>query len=157
MLKNTKIISCSIIAVIILILDQLSKKWIIASFMLNKPVIIVAHLNFILAYNNGAAFGLLSESAGWQRWLFILVAIAVSTVIMVWSTRLKTKDHLEGFALACILGGALGNLYDRIYYGHVVDFIDFYIGSWHWYTFNVADVAICIGAVILAVVGFKKK
>lgn len=156
-LKNSKLRSCFVIALFILIIDQLSKQWVMATFMLNKPVIIVSHLNFILAYNKGAAFGLLSNYPGWQRWLFIAVALVISVIILVWSSRLKNKDRWEGFGLACILGGALGNLFDRICYGHVVDFIDFYIETWHWYTFNIADIAICIGAFVLLCLSFKKR
>ncbi|HSX19714.1 MAG TPA: signal peptidase II, partial [Gammaproteobacteria bacterium] len=113
-------------------------------------------LNLHLAYNKGAAFGVLESAGGWQRWAFIAVAIITSAVILLWGKKLGKKHKLETLALSLILGGAWGNLIDRIRVGYVIDYIDFYIGNWHWYTFNVADIAICVGAVLLVLLSFKK-
>ena len=140
----------------LVIIDQLSKLYVVANFKLHDPIAILPSLNISLAYNQGAAFGMLGTENGWQRWFFIVVAAIVSAIIIVWQARLTVKDRWESLALACILGGALGNLIDRIAYGHVVDFIDFYIGSWHWYTFNIADIAICVGAFILGIQTLRK-
>lgn len=156
-LKDNKLVPCLVIALHIFVLDQVSKALVMASLTDHKPIPILPNLNFILEYNKGAAFGMLADSGGWQRWLFVVIAVAISALILAWSTRLKNKDTWEGVALGCILGGALGNLADRIFYGHVIDVIDFYIGQWHWYTFNIADITICEGALILAYLSFSRK
>lgn len=147
--KNTKIRQWLLIALLVLILDQLSKYLVILNVGMYRKVAVIPNLNFSLAFNDGAAFGILAGFGGWQKWLFSIIAIVISIIIIVWSTQLKNKDYWEGVALAYILGGATGNLIDRLCYGHVIDFIDFYIKGWHWYTFNVADIAICVGAAIL--------
>ncbi len=124
----------------------------------SQPVKFLPFLNINLGHNPGAAFGLLASSDGWQRWLFIGVAVFISVVILVWSTRLRKKDWLEAMAIGMILGGAWGNMLDRLLQGTVTDFIDFYIGNWHWYMFNIADVGICAGAFLLILgAAFKPK
>ena len=145
-----------IIALVILVIDQASKAWVLANFSLYQKMAILPHLNFSLGFNHGAAFGFLSNAAGWQRWIFMALAIIASCAILVWASRLKKSAKLERFGLACILGGALGNLLDRIIHGHVVDFIDVYVKEWHWYMFNVADIAIFIGATALFWVSFRR-
>lgn len=142
-------------ALIVLVIDQVSKLFIVNTPHI-KRVAIMPHLNFYLSYNRGAAFGLLGTASGWQRWAFIAIAVVISFFIFAWTKRLGKKDKWEIMALGLILGGAWGNLLDRIRLGYVVDFIDFYIRNWHWYTFNIADIAICIGAVLLAVVSLKQ-
>lgn len=143
------------LALIVFAADQITKLLVVAMLHTNS-VAIMPYLNFTLGYNKGAAFGILDAASGWQRWLFITIATAISLIIIVWSRKLTKRDKWEKFALGLVLGGAWGNLLDRIRLGHVVDFIDFYIGTWHWYTFNVADIAICIGAVLLAIYGLRK-
>jgi signal peptidase II len=113
--------------------------------------------SWTLAYNSGAAFSFLADSSGWQRWLFALIAVVVSTVLLVWLKRLGRNDTWLAIALALILGGALGNLYDRIAYGHVIDFILVHWEHRLFPAFNVADSAICVGAVMLALDMFKSK
>ena len=137
-----------LVATILLGLDQASK-WLCLNYLvLYKPVSIMPFFNLLLAYNEGAAFGILSSENGWQRILFIVLAMGVSSLIIYWLYKLSYSNFLESSALVLILGGALGNLLDRIYYGYVIDFIDFYVGNWHWYVFNLADVFICIGAAL---------
>jgi signal peptidase II len=136
----------------ILGIDQISKLFCLNYLVLYKVVPIMPFFNLRLAYNEGAAFGILSSENGWQRAFFIALTMGVSSVIIYWLHKLEDKNILESCALTLILGGALGNLFDRIWYGYVIDFIDFYIGIWHWYTFNVADIAICIGAALFAFV-----
>ncbi len=155
MLNKHPMKTCIGIALIIFALDQLSKALVIYTLS-EQSVAILPHLNLSLAYNRGAAFGMLANAAGWQIGAFIAMAVLTTLIILPWSRRLRLRDKVENIALALILGGAWGNLFDRICYAHVIDFIDFYIGDWHWYTFNIADASICIGAVLLVFVGLRK-
>ncbi len=111
-------------------------------------------LNLTLSYNAGAAFGFLNEASGWQNIVFVSVAVIAAVFILQWLRRLSSHERALATALCLILGGALGNLTDRLHYGHVVDFIDVVFGSWHFWTFNVADSAICIGAAVLILDAF---
>ena len=137
------------LAASIVALDQLTKA--IAEFWLElyTPVPLLPGLNLTLVYNEGAAFSLLSDAGGWQRWLFVLITVVIVAVLLRWLWRLPPGQRWTAGALAAILGGAIGNLIDRIATGRVVDFIDLYAGTWHWPAFNVADSAITVGAVIL--------
>lgn len=139
----------------VLVLDQ-ATKFMVTHITCLKYMRLLPSLNLHLAYNNGAAFGMLGSASGWQRWLFIAIAITISSIIVVWTSRLHHKDKMEIIALGLILGGALGNLVDRVRLGYVIDFIDFYIGHWHWYTFNIADVGICCGAFLLVCATLRK-
>ena len=112
---------------------------------------VITHFNLTLVYNTGAAFSFLADAGGWQRWFFVLLAIGVSALLLVWLYRLERDQHWLAAALALVLGGAVGNLVDRILHGHVIDFIDLYAGGWHWPAFNVADSAITVGAVMLII------
>jgi signal peptidase II len=134
---------------VVLVLDQCSKLIADAWLVLHQPVVLLPFLNLRLAYNTGAAFSFLHDAAGWQRWFFIGLALVVMAVLVVWLARLAAHQTGTALALSLILGGAAGNLIDRVVYGHVIDFIDFYYRSWHWPTFNVADSAITIGAGLL--------
>ena len=137
------------LTIIVVILDQFSKFLIVNFFTLYQVKPILPIFNLTLLRNKGAAFNLLSQLNGWASLLFGVIAIAVSVLILFWLARLpKTKRRLA-CGLALILGGALGNLIDRIVHGYVIDFLDFHIQNWHWPAFNVADSAICIGAFIL--------
>lgn len=154
-LKKRNLKQCLSIALAIIALDQITKTWVLNTLQhTTKPIL--PFLNFSLGFNKGAAFGILDAAGGWQRWFFIILGISVSAVILIWSANLKAQKKMENLALALILGGAWGNLIDRIHLGHVIDFIDFYINNWHWYTFNIADIAICVGGVLLAIYGLKK-
>lgn len=136
---------------IVFVLDQLSKYIAEASLVLHEPVAVMPLFNFTLAYNTGAAFSFLAGAGGWQRWFFALIAIAISAFLAGWLLKLPRSQRWLGVALAMVLGGAIGNLWDRLVYGHVIDFIDWYYGSYHWPAFNIADSAISVGAVMLII------
>jgi signal peptidase II len=137
-----------LVSVVVIVLDQLSKAAISSHFAYGESVAVTPFFNLVLWHNTGAAFSFLQDAGGMQRWLFSLIAIVAS----VWITLLLRKHQsqmLFSFSLAFILGGALGNLIDRIAYGYVVDFLDFYWGSYHFAAFNLADSAITCGAGLL--------
>ena len=147
------------LTVLVLVIDLASKVYFDNSLQMYQQIVVIPDLfSWTLAYNTGAAFSFLADSAGWQRWLFALIAVVVSGVLVVWLKRLGRNDTWLAIALALILGGALGNLYDRIAYGHVVDFIlVHWQNRWYFPAFNFADSAICVGAVMLALDMFKSK
>lgn len=136
------------LAVAILLLDQMTKQIALAQLALHEPVTLLPFLNLTLVYNKGAAFGFLSSASGWQNAFFIVVAL-VACGVMLYLLR-QTRERLFAVALMLVLGGAIGNLVDRIIYGYVVDFVDVYYQSWHWPAFNIADSAITIGAILIA-------
>ena len=151
---------CGFTAVLILLADLGSKRWFEDLLTSSGPLEMFQGLRFILVLNHGAAFGFLASAGGWQRGLFIVLAVAVMGYLgwRLWVARSEESVLNLGFAM--ILGGAGGNLIDRIVYGYVVDFIDIYVENWHWPAFNVADMAISIGAglVILDSLGlFRRK
>ncbi len=137
------------IAAAVLLLDQWSKLWIVERYAYGDTEFFSGFFNLVRAHNYGAAFSFLSDAGGWQRWGFSLLATVISGVIIVWIARLPLQRKLEGLALALILGGALGNLYDRLTLGYVVDFLDFHWSGKHFPAFNVADAGISVGAAIL--------
>ena len=137
--------------------DQATKYWAVASLTLHDPVAVAPLVNLTLTYNAGAAFSFLGSAGGWQRWLFIGLSSVISVFLLVWLYRLPKSKRWLSAALALILGGAIGNLWDRLTIGRVVDFVDLYYGSWHWPAFNVADSAICVGAVVLLVTSFGEQ
>lgn len=139
------------ISVLVLALDQLTKQ--LASSYLNyaEPVAVMPLFNLTLVHNTGAAFSFLSQAGGWQRWFFAAIALLVSAGLLLWLKRLSAEKVWEAVALTLVLGGALGNVWDRILLGYVVDFLDFYYGNWHWPAFNIADMAITGGAAILII------
>lgn len=139
------------VSLLVIVLDQLTKQWASSSLDYGEPVPVIPFFNLTLMHNTGAAFSFLSDAGGWQRWFFALVALAISGVILVWLKRLPGEKKLLAIALTLVLGGALGNVWDRIYLGYVVDFIDVYYQNLHWPAFNLADGAISIGAVLLII------
>ncbi len=145
------------LTVLVLITDQVTKYAASQSLILHQGIEILPMLNFTLVHNYGAAFSFLSDSSGWQRWFFTVIALVVSVVIFFWMRRLDTADRLTAVGLALILGGALGNVWDRILLGYVVDFIDVFYQAWHWPAFNIADSAISIGAVLLIIDTFRNR
>lgn len=147
------------LTLLVLVIDQASKVYFDSALQMYQQVVIIPdYFSWTLAYNTGAAFSFLADSAGWQRWLFALIAVVVSAVLVIWLKRLGRDDTWLAIALALILGGALGNLYDRIAYGHVIDFIlVHWQNRWYFPAFNFADSAICVGAVMLALDMFKSK
>ncbi|MEE8054725.1 MAG: signal peptidase II [Gammaproteobacteria bacterium] len=134
---------------VLVMLDQWTKALASTYLPLAEPVPIGPLFNLTLVHNTGAAFSLLNEAGGWQRWLFIVLALGISAFIGVWLWRLPREKRWVACALALILGGALGNLWDRMMLGYVVDFIDIYYQDWHWPAFNLADSAITVGAAML--------
>ncbi len=143
------------IASLILVVDQITKWLVLTSMPLHASYrIIDGFFNLVHIQNRGAAFGFLNRSdIEWQFWLF-LVATIISIGVIYYLVRTSKHDPLLFSALGCILGGAIGNLIDRIRFRAVVDFLDFYIGSWHWPAFNMADIAICIGAILTCIAMF---
>ncbi len=145
------------IAALVLILDQLTKMWAVDSLVLGEPVAVMPYLNWTLVYNYGAAFSFLADQDGWQRWFFAILALVISAVLLFWLSRLPKKLTLETIGINMVLGGAIGNVIDRVTEGRVTDFIDFYIGTWHYATFNIADVGIVVGAGMLILSEFLIK
>jgi signal peptidase II len=143
------------IAVVTLLLDQLSKWSALSNLQLGVPEPVLPFMNWLLLFNPGAAFSFLAQSSGWQRWFFTVLGLAASAYI-VWLLRKSLGDKMLCWALSLILGGALGNVLDRIMYGAVVDFIDLHYANWHWPAFNIADSAICIGAALIIWVELRK-
>ena len=148
-----------VLSVLVLVIDQVSKAHFEGSLeMFQQIVVIPDYFSWTLAYNTGAAFSFLADGGGWQRWLFALIAVVVSAVLVVWLKRLGRDDTWLAIALALVLGGALGNLYDRIALGHVIDFILVHWQNRHYFpAFNFADSAITVGAIMLALDMFKSK
>lgn len=146
-----------LVSIVIVFLDQLSKYWASIYLVAYQPKSLLPMINFTLAFNTGAAFSFLSGVGGWHRWFFALFSILMSVFLIAWLIRLPTKAFLQCFSVSLILGGALGNLYDRAFYGHVIDFIDVYYKNHHWPVFNLADTAICIGAFFLLMDMFFNK
>jgi len=136
------------LAALIVIVDQLVKWAVLASFAPGERVALTGFFNLVLVFNKGAAFSFLASAPGWQTPLFVAVAVVAIIVVSVLLVR-SGGDRLVCAGLALILGGALGNLIDRLRFGQVVDFLDFHLAGWHWPAFNVADSAITIGAGLL--------
>jgi len=140
---------------LVIVLDQLTKLWASSSLTYAEPLPVMPSFNLTLMYNTGAAFSFLSEAGGWQRWFFAVVAVVISTVLLVWLTRLKPEQRWLAVAITLVLGGALGNVWDRLYLGHVIDFIQVYYRQWYWPAFNIADSAIFVGAAMLIIDGLR--
>ena len=136
------------LAGLVIVLDQLTKLWVLATLKLGERIEVTSFFNLVLVFNPGAAFSFLSDAGGWQRWFFVVLAIAVSG----WLTfliRRHAAERLLPLAAALILGGALGNVIDRIRFGAVADFLDAHAAGWHWPAFNIADSAISVGVALL--------
>lgn len=139
-------------------LDATTKGLALEHLRLGEPVAVIdGLLNWTLVYNPGAAFSFLSDASGWQRWFFAALAVGMSALLTVWLARTDRRDWRQAAPFALVIGGALGNLVDRLVHGHVIDFIDAYWGTAHWPAFNIADSAIVIGAIGIALVGFLPK
>lgn len=143
------------LSVAVIALDQITKALASAHLVLHEPVPVLPLFNLTLMHNSGAAFSFLAQAGGWQRWFFVAVAIAVSVALAWWLRQLRRNQLWLAVALALVLGGALGNVWDRVTLGYVVDFVDVYYGDWHWPAFNVADSAISVGAIMLLVDAFR--
>lgn len=143
------------LSAIVIVLDQITKIWVTQVFGYGDIRPVTSFFNLVLAHNTGAAFSLLAEAGGWQRIFFTAVAVVASAVI-VWLLKRHQGQLMFSLALSLVLGGALGNLIDRVRFGYVVDFLDFYAGNYHWPAFNVADMAITGGVVLLVLDSLKK-
>ena len=135
-------------AIVILIADQVTKTLILQHYRLGDSTFITSFFNIVRAHNTGAAFSFLADGSGWQRWLFVGIGV-VATVLIVWQLRKNPNEKMFCLSLSSILGGAIGNVVDRLQHGYVVDFLDFFWGRSHFPAFNVADMAITLGAVLL--------
>ncbi len=144
------------LATVIIILDQITKLWVSQSFVYGENMAVTDFFNLVLVHNSGAAFSFLSNAGGWQRWLFSAIA-AIASVWIILLLRKHKQEKLFCFALTLILGGALANLIDRVAYGYVVDFLDFYWNTYHFPAFNIADSAVTCGAGLLLWESFTKK
>lgn len=156
------------IAVLIIVLDQWTKALASANLELHDPQAVMSFFNLTLSHNEGAAFSFLSQAGGWQRWFFTGLALGVSVLLLIWMARLERSARWEAVAISLILGGALGNVIDRVTLGYVVDFVDVYypvagpgcfpgFSFWamdqacHWPAFNIADAGISVGAVMMVI------
>ena len=139
-----------LLALVVLIADQMTKWWAQMSLPMAQPIKVTDFLNWFLIYNLGAAFSFLSQAGGWQRWFFTVIGI-VAAIVIIWLLQKNTHDRPFCLALSLILGGAIGNVIDRLLYGAVVDFIDVHYDGWHWPAFNIADSAISIGATLIVI------
>ena len=137
------------LSVVLIALDWLTKQWALSALVYQQPVpVIEGFWNWTLVHNTGAAFSLLADAGGWQRWFFTGIG-GVAAVFMLWMLYSHAGQKLFSLAIALILGGAIGNVVDRLMHGYVVDFLDFYWGRWHFPAFNVSDSASSVGAALL--------
>ena len=146
--KSTGLPAWLMLAGLLIVLDQLSKFWVLATFHFGERLEITSFFNLVLVFNAGAAFSFLADAGGWQKWFFVILALVISAWLVV-MIRQHANERLLPFALTLVLGGALGNVIDRLRFGAVVDFLDFHVAGWHWPAFNVADSAIVVGVVLL--------
>ncbi|HWU70908.1 MAG TPA: signal peptidase II [Pseudoxanthomonas sp.] len=143
-----------LLSAVVIVLDQLSKYWVLATLPEYKAVpVIDGFWNWYRAYNTGAAFSFLSNAGGWQTWFFTVLAVAISGLLVHWLSRTARGDWRAALPYSLIIGGALGNVIDRLVHGHVVDFIQWYWRGHYWPSFNIADSAIVCGAVGIALFG----
>lgn len=150
-----------LIAFLVVIIDQFTKILVARHFSYGETLTLFPGFDLTLRHNTGAAFNLFAEGSGWQRWFLIAIAVVISGAILVWLSKLKEYEKLEAWGLSLILGGALGNLIDRMIHAYVIDFILWYYKEWAWPAFNIADTAICIGVCLFLITLFyedrKKK
>ncbi|SFX55089.1 signal peptidase II [Marinospirillum alkaliphilum DSM 21637] len=138
-----------LLAGVLLALDLISKAWVSNSLFYGQRIEVLPVFDLVLLHNSGAAFSFLADAGGWQRWFFVLLAVVASLFIYGWLNRLQPGEKLTALALALILGGAIGNLHDRFFYGYVVDFLAFHWNQRYFPAFNIADAGITVGAVLL--------
>ena len=138
-----------VIALVIVFLDQLTKLWVLGAFEPYEVVKVLPVFNLTLVFNEGAAFSFLADAGGWQRYVFLLISAVMSVVFVVWLTRVKVHEVWLAYGLALLLGGAVGNLIDRIWLGKVIDFLQWYWNEAYFPAFNLADAAITLGVIFL--------
>lgn len=144
------------LSLLVAVLDQVTKQLAEGALTYAQPVRVTSFFDLTLLYNTGAAFSFLSDGSGWQRWFFVLIALVMSVFIMSWLWRLKRSETWLAIALTLVLGGAVGNLWDRVMLGYVVDFISVHYDSWYFPAFNIADSAITVGAIMLIIDTFTQ-
>lgn len=137
------------VVVVVVFLDRLSKYWAVHQLTFFEPVRVLPVLDFTLAYNSGAAFSFLHNASGWQNIFFTGLAVIVSIIVLAWLASLPARARWVSIALCLILSGAIGNAWDRLLYGFVVDFLAFHYENWHFAIFNIADSAISVGAFMM--------
>ncbi len=137
-----------LLAAAIFVADQWTKQWILDHYQHGDATVVTSFFNIVRAHNPGAAFSFLAGASGWQRWFFTAIGVGAA-VFIVWLLRAHAGQRLFSFALTLILGGAIGNVVDRLQHGYVVDFLDFHWAGWHFPAFNIADSGITVGAVLL--------
>jgi signal peptidase II len=147
-----------LVSALVIALDQLTKWWALTALQpAGEPhPVIPGLLNWTLAFNTGAAFSFLAQSGGWQRWFFVGLAFVISVALIAWLARTARREWRTALPLAMVIGGALGNLIDRLHASQVTDFIQVYYRDWYYPTFNVADSGICVGAVLLILFGLRQ-
>lgn len=139
------------LVLVVIFIDRMTKIWVAQLLDMHIPVRVLPFFNFYLAHNSGAAFSFLQGAGGWQRWFFSGIAIFLTVVLTRWLLRLPNESKWSAAGIVAIIGGALGNLWDRLEHGYVIDFLQLYYHQWYWPTFNIADSAISIGAGIIIV------
>ena len=144
------------LTLVFLVLDQITKYWVAGSMDLSQSIKVTAFFNITYVHNLGAAFSFLADQPGWQRWFFAAIATIASVIFVIWLAKTPKENKTLSIAFALMLSGALGNLFDRVLLGYVIDFLDFYVGSYHWPAFNVADSVIFVGAALMILDSFKK-
>ncbi len=147
-MSSRKFLGWLALSVLVIVLDQASKAWIMSAFRPGESLTVTQFFDLVLVFNPGAAFSFLSAAAGWQRWLFVALALGISAWIVMMLKR-HAQERLESLALSLVLGGALGNVIDRLAHAAVVDFLSFHAGSHYWPAFNVADSAISVGVALM--------
>ena len=153
--KNAGLMLWMGIALVVVLLDQVTKIAMSERLLYGQSEPITTYFNLVMVYNKGAAFRFLSDQPGWQRYFFTGVSV-IASVFILWMLKRNPDQRLFCWALALILGGAIGNLIDRVAYGHVIDFLDFHVHGWHWPAFNVADSAITVGAILFVLDEFRR-
>lgn len=145
------------ISVLVIVIDRYTKIWAVDHLAFHESLRVLPFFNLTLAYNTGAAFSFLHSASGWQNWFLGGLALVVSITVVVWLAKLSVREYWQTTALCLVLGGALGNAWDRILYGYVIDFLSFHWGDWYFAIFNIADSAICVGAFMLFVYWMRKE
>src|SRR3990167_278351 len=146
-----------LLSLLVFLIDRVSKYYVSHFFLFGEPHTLIPYLNIMLVFNKGTAFSLLNQGKAWEFWFLTLIALVVSAMVLVWLFCLPRQAYWRACALSLILGGALGNIWDRISLGYVIDFIDVHFKSYHFATFNIADAAITIGAMLLVLEAFSQK
>jgi signal peptidase II len=155
-LRNPMTFFWLFVAAVVIGLDAWTKYIANTQLVMFQPVEVTAWLNWRLAHNPGAAFSLLANAGGWQRWFFTVLAVGVSVFLLSWLFKLERHQRLLPLALSLVLGGAIGNVIDRLVHGYVIDFIDVHVAGYHWPSFNIADSAITCGIILLLIDAFRE-